>query len=198
MATATMKKKSHKKYVSKSNGSKISSKSSNGHSPNYANPSSPWSYNPWTMNNSAPFVAGSTPTTQAGWTNPYLVDSVNRVFEEMTRSWESGAPWTPRCDFWETSTGYTIRCCVPGCTKSDCKIECTTNSITISGNCNLSNCPSDCNCYCCECQTGNFSRYFNFPNPINTDWVKASCKNGVLTVTCRKSSKNKPTTVKVG
>jgi HSP20 family protein len=151
------------------------------------------------MTNGTPFVSPISPATMNGPNNPYLVDSVNRVFEELTRSWDAdGRPWTPRCDFWETATSYTIRCCVPGCSKSDCKIACTATSITISGCCNMPSCPTNCNCYTCECQTGNFARCFTLPNAINTSSVKASCKNGVLTVTCKKSSQHKPTTVKVG
>lgn len=214
MATSTLTKKykskkssstpksysSSKSYAgSKSKSSKSYSNGYTGNFPaNYTNGnSSPWSFNPWTANNSSPFPANWTPS---GTTNPYLVDSVNRVFEELTRSWETSdnRPWTPRCDFWETATGYTVRCYVPGCTKSDCKIACTSTTVTISGTCSLSSCPTNCNCYCCECQTGSFSRYFTLPVPINTSSVKASCKNGVLTVTCKKSAKSKPTTVKVG
>lgn len=188
--------KSHspKSYSPKSKSSKSYA---NSHPASYTNNNgNPWNYTPWTANNSSPFPTNWSATNP----NPYMVDSVNRVFEELTRSWEANDNrlWTPRCDFWETATSYTIRCYVPGCTKSDCKINCTPTSVTISGTCSLNSCPSNCNCYCCECQTGSFSRYFTLPNHINTSSVKASCKNGVLTVTCKKSAKSKPTSVKVG
>jgi HSP20 family protein len=165
-------------------------------------PKSTWSKSPKSRNGNGHHASAWKPYNTPSWLGgnpanmpPYLADTVNRMVEELTTRWDNtdSRPWTPRCDWWETSSGYTMCCYVPGCSKTDCKIECTENSCTISGSCPPPSMPKNATCYSCECQYGNWRRTFNFPYPIQKSSVKAACKNGVLTITCKKLGSTKQT-----
>lgn len=158
-----------------------------------------WHYQPYPAGY-GPTASNWAPPPYPNYVNPYLADTVNRWFEELTGAWEGtrDRPWTPRCDFWENANGYTIRCYVAGCTEADCKIECTASTMNISGTCDVNPIPTGSRCYTCESQYGPFQRHFTFPNPINPSTVKAVYKNGVLTVTCKMVTSSKPMHVRVG
>lgn len=150
----------------------------------------------------APGYSGYTPTNFAAmFSNPNMQEKVNRLFDELVWQVENdmeGRPWTPRCDWWETDTTYTVRAYVPGCTQKDCHISLQGTTLTIYGTTSAKPSPTDSNCYCNECYTGSFQRYFNFPVSVDSKNVKAICKNGVLTVTLQKTGKSMQVPVKIG
>ncbi len=149
----------------------------------------------------APGYSGYTPTNwPAMFSNPQFQEKVNRMFDEFVWQVENdmeGRPWTPRCDWWESDKMYTIRAYVPGCTQKDCHISLQGNTLTIYGTTSAKPCPTSANCYCNECYTGSFQRYFNFPGNVDLKKAKAVCKEGVLTVTLQKTGKSKHVPVKI-
>ncbi|MFH1010842.1 MAG: Hsp20/alpha crystallin family protein [bacterium] len=212
MANTMTKAKTRTTKWNKSNAKKYpswtSSRNKNGPSPTWK----PVSYTnyPWTGHAAyptpyspgyAPGYSGYSPTNYpAMFSNPQYQEKVNRIFDELIWQVENdteGRPWTPRCDWWETGNTYTIRAYVPGCTQKDCHISLQGNTLTIYGTTSAQPLPSKANCYCNECYTGSFQRYFNFPASVDPKRVKAVCRNGVLMVTLYKVAKSTPVPVKV-
>jgi HSP20 family protein len=148
----------------------------------------------------SPGYSGYSPTNiPAMFSSPQFQEKVNRIFDELVWQVENdmeGRPWTPRCDWWETDHTYTIRAYVPGCTQNDCHLSLQGNTLTIYGTTSAQPCPTNANCYCNECYTGSYQRYFNFPVSVDPKRVKAVCKDGVLTVTLQKVAKSTPVPIK--
>ena len=155
---------------------------------------------PYTSGYAPGYSGYAPPKMQALFSDPNMQEKVNRLFDEMVWQVENdmeGRPWTPRCDWWESGRTYTIRAYVPGCTQKDCHISLQGSTLTIYGTTSAKPCPTKSNCFCNECYTGSFQRYFNFPVSVDPKKIKAVCKNGVLTVTLQKTSKSKYVPVKV-
>jgi HSP20 family protein len=96
------------------------------------------------------------------------------------RSWEG----LPRVDIVEHPADYTLRAEVPGFSKDDIQLNCTENSVTLKGEYKEeSEAEGEGECYVCqESALGSFERTIGLPGEINVEGVKATLKDGVLTL----------------
>lgn len=92
----------------------------------------------------------------------------------------------PLCDVTESNTFFSIQVDVPGMEKNQIKITLKDQIITISGERELYLEDGE-SLKRSERKQGSFSRSFALPDNIQTDSVKASFSNGVLTINMKKT-----------
>lgn len=128
---------------------------------------------------------------------------MDHLFDEMVPfSWfsEKGNGfdlWAPNTDMMETDDAYVIEIDLPGIPKEDVKISFKDNRLTISGERKKEEKEEEENFMRRERYFGSFLRSFTLPNTVKEDAVKAKYRDGVLTVTVKKTEESKPKTVKV-
>lgn len=98
----------------------------------------------------------------------------------------SPAAWMPRTDIRETEKEYIIDISLPGVKKEDVKVEVKDDVLTVAGEKNCEKEEKGKNWLRRESSYGSFVRSFAMPEGLHTEDVKASCKDGVLTLTVRK------------
>jgi HSP20 family protein len=109
------------------------------------------------------------------------------VQQRMNRLAQGPAGWTPSVDLLETADSYVVTIELPGVTRQDIHLEVHDGRLTITGN--RRERALACEQYHrIERGHGPFSRSFQLPMPIDSDRISADLKDGVLTVTCPKSS----------
>ena len=89
----------------------------------------------------------------------------------------------PTLDISSSEKAYTISLEVPGVTDKDVKIEVINNNLTISGEKNQGKEEKGKNFYRVERCYGSFQRVLSLPEDAEQDKIKASFKQGVLTLT---------------
>jgi len=100
------------------------------------------------------------------------------VFGKGWTEWES----KPKCDVSESDTEYTLRAELPGFSKDDIHVEVQESSVSLRGEHKEAK-ESDGECYVCrESTLGSFERTIGLPGEFKVDDVKASLKDGVLTL----------------
>tara|TARA_Y100000590_G_scaffold434446_1_gene552646 strand:- start:1074 stop:1502 length:429 start_codon:yes stop_codon:yes gene_type:complete len=102
--------------------------------------------------------------------------------------------WKPRFEVLNTDITYCIRAELPGMSKKDVNIELENNVLTLSGERKWNN--QDDNNYS-EFSYGNFLRSFNLPDDVKEDKIKASMKDGVLSIQVPRLAKVKPDVKKI-
>ena len=105
--------------------------------------------------------------------------------------------WSPNTDMVETDDVYTITVDLPGISKNEVNITFKDNRLTISGERKKEEKEEKENYMRRERYFGSFVRSFTLPNAVKEDDIKAKYKDGVLTVTIKKTEESKPKTVKV-
>ena len=117
-----------------------------------------------------------------------LQDRINRIFNESferSRDLEdevSLSDWRPPVDIYETADGIVLKVELPDIHKEDVSVEVKDNVLTLKGERLLDPNIKDDKYYRKERSFGKFSRSFSLQQPIKPDLIKASLKNGVLTV----------------
>lgn len=101
------------------------------------------------------------------------------------------APWMPRTDIRETEKEYLLDVSLPGVRKEDVKVEVKDGVLTISGEKKTEKEEKGKTWLRRESSYGSFSRSFTLPEGLHTEDVKATFKDGLLTLAMRK-----PTEVK--
>ena len=101
------------------------------------------------------------------------------------------AAWMPRTDIRETEKEYILDISLPGVRKEDVKVEVKDDVLTVTGEKRSEKEEKGKTWLRRESSYGSFLRSFELPEGLHTEDVKASCKDGVLTLTMRK-----PTEVK--
>jgi len=120
-------------------------------------------------------------------------DEVNRLFNEL---WAPAATrallpagWVPAVDVHETDADYEFQLDLPGIDPADVKIQVTGDQLTIHGERRaVKNGDEKTVSHRVERVTGVFERAFTLPTPVEVDQVKASYKDGVLTVRLPKAA----------
>lgn len=132
-----------------------------------------------------------------------LQDRINRLFddafprkaqddEDMT-----AYSWRPLVDIYETESGAVLKVDLPGMDKSDVSVEIKENVLTIRGERQPDAPVEDDRYYRRERSSGKFQRSFAMRSMIAPDQIKASFRNGVLTIEIPKPMPQKPKQVTV-
>jgi HSP20 family protein len=132
-----------------------------------------------------------------------LQDRINRIFNEsFGRSRDldeevSLYDWSPPVDIYETGDGIVLKVELPGVNKDDVSVEVKDNVLTLKGERLLDPEIKDENYYRKERSFGKFNRSFSLQETIKPDLIKASFKNGVLTVEIPRPEEEKPKQITV-
>ena len=132
-----------------------------------------------------------------------LQDRINRIFNESfgrSQDLEDDVglyDWRPPVDIYETNDGVVLKVELPGIKKEDVSVEIKDNVLTLKGERLLDPEIKDENYYRKERSFGKFNRSFSLQEPIKPDLIKASFKDGVLTIEIPRPEKEKPKQVTV-
>ena len=132
-----------------------------------------------------------------------LQDRINRIFNESfgrSRNLDdevSLSDWRPPVDIYETAGGIVLKVELPGINKDDVSVEVKDNVLTLKGERLLDPEIKDEHYYRKERSFGKFNRSFSLQEPLKPDLIKASFKNGVLTVEIPRSEEEKSKQVTV-
>jgi HSP20 family protein len=130
------------------------------------------------------------PIFRRGGNDPFLAlqREINRLFDD-TSGWHGGllaslpAKW-PRLDFSEADGAYTVTAELPGMEEKDVEVAISGDILTIKGEKRTEK--KDEKKHIEETYHGSFERRLTVPDDIDQDKLKATFKNGVLTLTMPK------------
>ena len=118
---------------------------------------------------------------------PDLRDEIDRLFESpltrLTRPSHLLSGWTPALDVYEETDHFVVKTELPGMKKEEIEVSFQDGSLSISGERKGETKHDDAEVYRAERFFGRFQRTVTLPATVATDKVKASYKDGVLTVT---------------
>ena len=102
----------------------------------------------------------------------------------------------PSANLYDSGNEFTIRAEIPGLTEKDVNVTVNQDVLTISG-VRENDAPEGYVAHRRERLPVRFSRSFSFPSPVDMEKVKASVKNGVLTVQLAKTAEAQPRQIAV-
>jgi HSP20 family protein len=120
-----------------------------------------------------------------------IQDEMNKLFDDflgrplMRTEWSEGV-WNPSVDVSETKDNVLIKAEMPGLIKDDVKISVQDNMLTLSGEKKQEKEEKETNYHRIESSYGAFSRSFTLPTSVKSDKIKATYKDGVLSITLPK------------
>jgi HSP20 family protein len=132
-----------------------------------------------------------------------LQDRINRIFNESfgrSRYLDEEVSlydWSPPVDIYDTGDGIVLKVELPGVNKDDVSVEVKDNVLTLKGERLLDPKIKDEHYYRKERSFGKFNRSFSLQEPIKPDLIKASFKNGVLTIEIPRPEDERPKQVTV-
>jgi HSP20 family protein len=125
---------------------------------------------------------------------------MDRIFDQL---WETDitspvfGEWTPAIDVSEKGDVLYVKTEVPGIDPKEITVNIEENLLTISGEKKYDKEEKDLKHYRMERAMGMFSRSFRLPIPVQTNDVKATFKNGLLTIELPKAKVGKGTPIPV-
>ncbi len=105
--------------------------------------------------------------------------------------------WMPPVDIAESDEKYSITVELPGTAKEDVNVECHDNVLTIKGEKKSEREEKTEQRHVVERRYGSFSRAFTLPSDATGEQVKATFREGVLTVEIPKAEERKPKVVDI-
>jgi HSP20 family protein len=126
-----------------------------------------------------------------------IQDEMNKLFDDflgrplMRTEWSEGV-WNPSVDISETKDNVVIKAEMPGLNKEDFKISMQDNMLTLIGEKKQEKKEKETNYHRVERSYGAFSRSFALPTSVKSDKIKATYKDGVLSITLPKTEEVKP------
>jgi HSP20 family protein len=120
-----------------------------------------------------------------------LQDELDRLFESPLQA------WAPALDVHEDKDGFTIRAELPGMKREDIEVSIQDGALIISGERKSEDPKEGTEVHRQERFYGRFSRALTLPTAVSGDKVKASYKDGILTVTLPKAEDAKPKQIAV-
>ncbi len=130
-------------------------------------------------------------------TNPFK--DVEETRSEMDRFWDTflfGVPqkrdlweeaeWLPAVDVAETKNEIIVNVEVPGMDPKEFDISLSGGILTISGEKKEEKVDEEENCHLIERRYGTFTRSILLPQEVESDKIRASYENGILTITVPK------------
>jgi HSP20 family protein len=130
-----------------------------------------------------------------------LQQEVNRIFDSFFgRGTQMASPeraWAPAMDMYETKDELVLAAELPGVNEKDVHLSITGDVLTIRGERSSSADTSQHAQYRGERWFGRFERAVTLPIQIQADKVKATYRDGVLTVKLPKAEEMKPKEIKI-
>lgn len=130
-----------------------------------------------------------------------LRDEIDRLFEsplaQLARSSQTMGGWAPVLDLFEDKDSFIVRAELPGMKKEEIEISLHEGALMISGERKREEKTARGETYREERFYGKFHRSIALPKPVAGDQVKATYKDGVLTVTLPKTEEVKPKQIEV-
>jgi len=105
--------------------------------------------------------------------------------------------WMPSVDIMEKDGEMILRCEIPGVNEKDIDLKIEGNVLTLKGEKKHENENKGDNYHRVESYYGAFSRSFTLPQTVDTEKIRADCKNGVLTVTIPQKPEVRPREIPV-
>lgn len=130
-----------------------------------------------------------------------LRDEIDRLFgsplAEFTPTSNLLSGWTPAFDVYENKDNFTVVAELPGMKKEDIAVPLHHGSLSVSGERKSESKHADAEVYRAERFFGRFQRTITLPTDVAGDKVKATYKDGVLTITLPKTEEAKPKQIDV-
>jgi HSP20 family protein len=128
-----------------------------------------------------------------------LRDEINRLFESPleTNGVSGFNAWAPALDLYEDKDNLVLRAELPGMKKQDIEISLHDDVVTISGERKNEKKYEGAETSREERFFGRFTRSLKLPKSVNSGGVKASYKEGILTVTLPKAEEAKPRQIQI-
>ena len=104
--------------------------------------------------------------------------------------------WLPAMDIRESKDGYVVTVELPGASKDDISVECHEHVLIVKGEKRDEREEKDEHRHYVERSYGSFTRSFRLP-PDAVDEIKASFRDGVLTIDVSKHEEKKPKVVSI-
>lgn len=126
-----------------------------------------------------------------------LQSEMNRMFDGFFgRSLGPERVWAPAVDMFETKDDLVVRVELPGMTQKDVEISITGDVLTIKGE-RGAGADEHESVHHSERWYGKFERNLTLPIPIQADKVKATYRDGVLTIQLPKAEELKPRAITI-
>jgi len=126
---------------------------------------------------------------------------VNRLFDgflaQPSGSGKIERVWAPTADVYETMNQFVVSTELPGLSEKDIHLSLTDDVLTIKGERQWTGNAEEANHHRRERWFGKFERAFSLPAPVDAGQVKATYRDGVLTVNLPKAKENKPKEIKI-
>lgn len=126
-----------------------------------------------------------------------LRDLLDSAFQLAGTGPGSHSGWVPALDVYEDDDKVTVQVESAGMKSEDFDISLHEGALTVSGERKAESETHSGESFRSERLFGSFQRTVNLPAPVKADEVKASYKDGVLTVTLPKAEEAKPKRIKV-
>jgi HSP20 family protein len=130
-----------------------------------------------------------------------LQSEVNRLFESFfgnrSQGGSSERSWSPGADMYETKDELVIKVDLPGMSEKDVQLSITGDFLTLKGQRSENESVKAEQYFLADRWAGRVERIFQLPIPVQTDNVRASYRDGVLTVTLPKIEAVKPKEIKI-
>lgn len=141
------------------------------------------------------------PTLQRSTTNVFapVQREFDRLFDQLSTGWNSLAEFdlTPRMDVRDTKEGLEITVELPGIAQDDVKIEIDEDILTVSGEKKAQSETEEKNYRISERTYGAFSRSMTLPRGVDADKIKATLRDGVLTLVAPKNGATRSKAIKI-
>ena len=131
-----------------------------------------------------------------------LMNRYNRVFglarnDRDSKDLFSRSDWSPAVDIKETPEAFLVEAELPGMNKDDVKVTVHDGVLSIQGERSIEEDNQDRKHHRVERFYGSFLRRFTLPDNVDENSVKASFKDGLLTLTVRKAEPKEPKAIEV-
>jgi HSP20 family protein len=130
-----------------------------------------------------------------------LREEMDKIWNRFFGEWPTMEPfrgeWSPSVDVSETKDALLVKAEVPGMNAKDIDISLSNDVLTIKGKKEQEKEEEGENYHRIERSYGSFTRSIRLPREVQSDKIKASYMNGVLTINLPKSGEGKEIKIKV-
>jgi HSP20 family protein len=127
------------------------------------------------------------------------LEDISQILEQAFRGERGPAPadnWVPTTDVFEADEAYLVILDLPGVRQEDLNVGIDGNNLKVSGDRPYGE-PEGSRPRQVERSYGSFSRAFPLPLDVDREAIKASFKDGVLTLRLPRKPEGKPRTIRI-